>query len=110
MTYRMKNATAKWIATQNVESAKSEQTDIYNNKTATTKGLPSTGDATATRKQISSGEERSSAILSQRTFDVLTRAQPDVKTKWISEEARRVRAKKLACVKSYNRLRIQKST
>ena len=89
----MKNATAKWIATQNEPEAKSPS-DIYHAKTKTShEGVKSDEDAVAkTGKTFSTGDgdDKTSVILNQATFDVLMRTQPEVKTKWISEEARRV--------------------
>ena len=104
LLYRMKNATAKWIATQNEAEAKSPS-DVYDQKTtaasedttaaaAALRASKSRGETT--EKRVTSGEEeRSSAILSQATFDVLTRTKPEVKKKWISEEAKRVRKERV---------------
>ena len=95
LLYRMKNATAKWIATQNESETKSPS-DIDDIKTASEDAIATTARdksraaATTDKPAPSDTEDRSSAILSHATFDVLTRTKPEVKKKWISEEARRV--------------------
>lgn len=79
LLHRMKNATAKWIATQN-DTAKTMISTADKSSTATER--PSQDDGTSPEAQ--------SAILNQNTFDVLTQTKKETKKKWMSEEARRV--------------------